>query len=230
MWVKKPEAITDFTSISTGHPQSNPLSGPTQRQAVLWNASPLHQKEDPLTSELRLEWTKLFWKQPLPDFINTCTNNSWYKCLLQRRASYFSLHWQEIPSQHTFTSYTRQRRAWGNVFSSISCIKIFWERSQREQYGNCAFWNKLLAPEMVSELSPTFLAAFGRKPPTIPRALSTCCQYLCQPRCSDAALPSPGWECAPPTAASCAIRWFCGIISIYLCSHRCWQLSQTELV
>lgn len=34
----------------------------------------LFKKIFPLTSKLRLEWTKLFWEQPLPNFINTRTN------------------------------------------------------------------------------------------------------------------------------------------------------------
>lgn len=96
-------------------------------------------------------------------------------------------------------------------------------------YNNCTCWNKVLAPEMTTEFSPIFPATSSGKK-NIPRALSTCCPYLHWPHCNDAVLPSLDWERAPPTAASCAIRGFCGISSIHLCSHYSWHLGQGELV
>ena len=54
--------------------------------------------------------------------------------MLQRRASYFSLHWQQIPSQHIFMSYTEDKWGLREMFSlQLLLSQIFWKHSQRGQ-------------------------------------------------------------------------------------------------
>lgn len=69
--------------------------------------TPGRSKKIPLI-ELRLEQTKIFREQLLPNSVNTCINKSDKNCrgcLLWRRASYLSLYWQQIPSQLILRRY-----------------------------------------------------------------------------------------------------------------------------
>lgn len=103
-------------------------TNPKSSSALKCFSLPLQQedlKKFPLTSELRLEQTKLFREQLLLNFINTCINKSDKNCggcLLWRRASYLSLYWQQIPSQLILRRYPETNEKLGKFLLLSSQI------------------------------------------------------------------------------------------------------------
>lgn len=174
---------------------------------LFFSFAPGRLKKFPLTSGLRLEQTKLFREQVLPNFINTCINRSAKNgrgCLLWRKASFSSLYWQQIPSQLTLRKYPEtNEKLW--KFPLLSSQISEWT-AQENSHGvqEPPLLETRLLPQKQLSFIPFSQITLAKK------LLSTCSQTLCQSYCNDA--PNPGLRT-------------CSINCSFLCQRRLlWQL------
>lgn len=144
-------------------------------------------KKFPLPNELRLEPTKLFREQLLPNFINTCINKSDKNCrgcLLWRRASYLSFYWQQIPTQLILRRYSETNEKLGKFPLKFSHHRFLSGQPRKKAmlYNNHPCWKQGSCPKK-QQLSfiPFFQIILGRKtvinllPVPVPSLLQWCC-------------------------------------------------------
>lgn len=188
-------------------------------EMLCFSFAPGRLKKFPLPSELRLQQTKSFREQLLPNFINTCINKSGKKLQslpFVKKSLLFIPLLDQIPSQLIPRRYPETNEKLGKFPNNLSQISEWTAQENSHAVQEPLLLETRLFPQKQEALSH-FSRQFWRKNCYQPAA-SPCAS----PTANSAVFPTLAWERAPSTAAFCATTGCCGGSSIHLCSCCFW--------